>query len=173
MSPRAAWRLESLGFREVYDYAAGKQNWLASGLPMEGRLAGTPTAGSTARSDVPTASLDERVEAVRMRVEASEFDTAVVVNDRRVVLGVLRPQHLEGDPQRTVERAMSPGPSTFRPHVLVHEMAHYMQEHDLPSAPVTTGDGELIGLLRRADAQRASEEVGRRLGAREEEALDG
>jgi hypothetical protein len=27
MSPRAAWRLESIGFGQVYDYAAGKADW--------------------------------------------------------------------------------------------------------------------------------------------------
>ena len=32
MSPRAALRLERFGF-EVYDYAAGKVDWLAAGLP--------------------------------------------------------------------------------------------------------------------------------------------
>jgi len=32
MSPRAASRLESLGFRDVYDYAAGKADWFAAGL---------------------------------------------------------------------------------------------------------------------------------------------
>ncbi len=42
MSPRAASRLESLGFREAYDYAAGKADWFAAGLPMEGP-AGRPS----------------------------------------------------------------------------------------------------------------------------------
>jgi len=32
MSPRAASRLESLGFRDVYDYAAGKADWFNAGL---------------------------------------------------------------------------------------------------------------------------------------------
>ena len=36
MSPRAAWRLESLGFTKVYDYVPGKTDWLAAGLPREG-----------------------------------------------------------------------------------------------------------------------------------------
>ncbi len=39
MSPRAAWRLESLGFTRVYDYVAGKVDWFAAGFPREGRLA--------------------------------------------------------------------------------------------------------------------------------------
>ena len=35
MSPRAAWRLEALGYPEVYDYVAGKSDWMAAGLPTE------------------------------------------------------------------------------------------------------------------------------------------
>jgi rhodanese-related sulfurtransferase len=36
MSPRAAWRLEAAGFSPVYEYAAGKADWLAADLPFEG-----------------------------------------------------------------------------------------------------------------------------------------
>jgi rhodanese-related sulfurtransferase len=39
MSPRAACRLELLGFTQVYDYVAGKADWLAHGLPTEGEQA--------------------------------------------------------------------------------------------------------------------------------------
>jgi Mg/Co/Ni transporter MgtE len=159
MSPRAAWRLESMGFPRVYDYEAGKQNWMASGLPTEGKYAGFPRAGGLARRDVPTARLEEHLGEVRKQVEASEHDTAVVVNEERVVLGLLRPEQLEGDPGARIEDAMSPGPSTFRPHVYVTEMAEFMQRHDLPSAPITTGDGVLVGLLLRDDAVRAAEDL--------------
>jgi CBS domain-containing protein len=55
-----------------------------------------------------------------------------------------------------VERVMRPGPSTFRPDVDIREMAHFMGEHDLPSAPVTTSDGRLVGVLLREDAERAA-----------------
>jgi Mg/Co/Ni transporter MgtE len=148
-----------MGFSRVYDYEAGKQNWLASGLPTEGKYAGFPRAGGLARRDMPAARLEERLEAVRRRVEASEHDTAVVVNEEQVVLGLLRPEQLNGDPDARVEDAMSPGPSTFRPHVYATEMAEFMQRHDLPSAPITTGDGVLVGLLRREDAVRAAEDL--------------
>jgi predicted transcriptional regulator len=47
---------------------------------------------------------------------------------------------------------MRPGPSTFRPHVSIQEMAHYMVDHDLPTSPITSSDGRLIGILRRQDA---------------------
>ena len=35
MAPRAAARLESLGFEKVFEYRAGKLDWLAAGNPME------------------------------------------------------------------------------------------------------------------------------------------
>jgi hypothetical protein len=31
MSPRAAWRLETLRFAEAYDYIPGKADWFATG----------------------------------------------------------------------------------------------------------------------------------------------
>jgi predicted transcriptional regulator len=80
----------------------------------------------------------------------------VVVNDDRVVLGLLREAQLEGDSDEPAERVMRPGPSTFRPHVSIGEMAHFMVEHDLQSSPVTTSDGRLVGLLRREDAVSAA-----------------
>jgi CBS domain-containing protein len=139
---------------------------------MEGRLASIPTAGSVARRDVVRASLNERVAEVRGRVEESGLDTAVVVNEEGVVFGILRPRHLQGDRERSVGEAMSPGPSTFRPHVLIHEMAHLMGDHDLPSTPITTGGGRLLGLLTRDDAEKAAEELRQRLGAHEHEVFD-
>jgi Mg/Co/Ni transporter MgtE len=167
MSARAAWRLESLGFREVYDYVAGKQDWLAAGLATEGQFADVPRAGDVARDDVPTCGLDERLGDVAERVRMAGWDTCVAVNEERVVLGLLRPKHLSKEPDLSVAEAMSPGPSTFRPHVYVMEMARYMTEHDLPSAPVTTGDGVLVGLLLREDAVRVAEEVHRAAHGRE------
>jgi CBS domain-containing protein len=158
MSPRAAWRLESLGFREVYDYATGKQNWLASGLPVEGEKADAPRAGKVARADAPTCLPGERVSDVKERIEASGWDTCVVVNEQRVVFGMLRPRQLEGDPDRTAEEAMAPGPSTFRPHVDAADLGEYMVRHDLPTAPITTGDGVLVGVLLREDAGRLAHE---------------
>ncbi len=59
MSPRAAWRLESLGFRDVYDYVAGKLDWMAAGLRTEGTNAAHPRAGQVSRKDAPTAQLGD------------------------------------------------------------------------------------------------------------------
>jgi CBS domain-containing protein len=77
------------------------------------------------------------------------------------VLGLLREHELAGDRERPIEEAMRPGPSTFRPHVSVLELARRMVDHDLGSVPITTGEGELVGLLLREDAVRVAEEAHR------------
>jgi hypothetical protein len=53
MSPRAASRLEGLGFSKVYDYPPGKAGWSASGFPTEGTQANAATIGGAAgRADL-------------------------------------------------------------------------------------------------------------------------
>ncbi|HXF73749.1 MAG TPA: CBS domain-containing protein [Actinomycetota bacterium] len=153
MSPRAAWRLESLGFTEVYDYAAGKADWAAAGLPVEGAAAEIPRIGEAARKDVPTCGLGERIGEVRERVRAAGWDTCLVVNAERVVLGRLFRVELEGDADATAEQVMRPGPSTFRPNVSVEEMTRFMDERGITTAVVTTSDGRLVGLFRRGAAR--------------------
>ena len=123
-------------------------------MPSEGANAARPRAGAVARADVPTCSLDERLGDVRARVRAAGWDACVAINAQRVVLGLLRAAELEAAPDLRIERAMRPGPSTCRPFVSIEEMARLMAEHDLTSAPITTSDGRLVGLLRRDDAAR-------------------
>ena len=135
---------------------AGELDWLAAGLPTEGRNASRPRAGEVARRDVPTCRLDESIGEVRVRVRAAGWDACVVVNDERVVLGLLRAEELRRGQDESIERVMRPGPSTFRPHVPIEELAHHMIHHDLPASPVTTSDGRLVGLLRREDAARVA-----------------
>ena len=134
----------------------GELDWLAAGLPTEGRNASRPRAGEVARRDVPTCRLDESIGEVRARVQAAGWDACVVVNDERVVLGLLRAEELRRGQDESIERVMRPGPSTFRPHVPIEELAHHMIHHDLPASPVTTSDGRLVGLLRREDAARVA-----------------
>ena len=145
-----------MGFTRVYDYVAGKLDWLAAGLPTEGTNAMRPRAADLARKDVPTGRLDEHLEDVRARVGAAGWDACVVVNEAGVVLGLLRAAQLQGDPAARLEAVMRPGPSTFRPFVSIEEMARFMIEHALESSPITTSDGRLVGLLRRDDAVRAA-----------------
>jgi hypothetical protein len=53
MSPRAAARLEALGFTQVYDYVAGNADWGSFGLPLEGRRSSSTRVGAHVRTDVP------------------------------------------------------------------------------------------------------------------------
>lgn len=141
----------------MYDYVDGKLDWMAAGLPTEGTNAEHPRAGDTARKDVPTCAITDKLGEVKARVRAQGWDAVVVVNDQRVVFGLLRAKELEKDPELLIEKAMRPGPSTFRPFVSLHEMLHRMVEHKLESAPVTTSDGRLVGLLLQKDVAAAME----------------
>jgi CBS domain-containing protein len=152
MSPRAAWRLESLGFTEVDDYSGGKANWGAFGLPLEGTLG--PRAGEHVRTDVPTCSPQERLQEVRARLRASEWDTCLVVNEHQVVLGRLGRRALAREDDVTAEEAMSAGPSTVRPNVTVEAMLERMRRQNLSTVVVTRLDGVLLGLFRREHAER-------------------
>lgn len=151
MSPRAAWRLTSLGFPEVYDYVAGEADWFASGLPREGRDAGIPRVGDVARRDVPTCHLTERAADVLARIQAADWDTCIVVNDERVVLGRVRPAALATDGTVPIEQVMEPGPTTVRPDARLSEVVERMQNKHVESIVVTTSDGRLVGVLRRDD----------------------
>ncbi len=137
----------------MYDYVDGKLDWLAAGLPTEGTNASRARAGDVARRDVPTCRLEEPIRAVRERAAAAGWDACVVVNHERVVLGLLRAEELRKGHEERVERVMRPGPSTFRPHVSIDEIAKFMVTHGLPNSPITTSDGRLVGLLRREDLE--------------------
>ena len=155
MSPRAAWRLEGLGFSEAYDYAPSKVDWFAAGLPMEGQLAGVPTVGDVTRGEVPTCAPGEKVGEVHERIRGTGWDRCVVVNEERIVLGLLREKELAADPAATAEEAMRNGPATFRPDEPVEKVAKRMRDRGASAVLVTTPDGRLVGLLYRDDAEHA------------------
>jgi Mg/Co/Ni transporter MgtE len=96
---------------------------------------------------------------VRERLRSAGWDACVVVNEERVVLGLLREPQLEEGEGEPIEQVMRSGPSTFRPNVAIDELAAYMVEHDLGSSPITSSDGRLVGLLRREDAVRVAREL--------------
>jgi CBS domain-containing protein len=135
----------------------GKLDWMAAGLPTEGTNAGRPRAADAARRDVPTCRLDEPIEEIRDRVRGAGWDVCVVVNEEHIVLGLLREAELDVVLDEPAEHVMRPGPSTFRPHVPIEEMAQFMVAHDLPTSPITSSDGRLIGILRREDAVRVAQ----------------
>lgn len=147
-----------MGFRQVYDYVAGKLDWLAAGLQFEGDAADRPRAGTVARDDVPRCRPDEKVSEVKARVEQAGWDICVVVNTEGIVLGELKEAELESGDGALAEEVMRAGPSTFRPHVPIEEMASYLSDEELDGTLITTSEGRLVGLLPREDALHAAHE---------------
>lgn len=160
MSPRAASRLESLGFEHVYDYVAGKADWGSFGLPLEGTNSSETHAGAHVRRDVPTCRPDDRLDDVCDLLDASQWDTCFVVNDRGVVLGRLGRRAIRERTDVTAAEAMTLGPSTVRPSARLKAMVERMRRQKLTGLPVTRSDGVLVGLLRRDEAERALAERG-------------
>jgi hypothetical protein len=78
---------------------------------------------------VPTCELGERIGDIRERVRAAGWDTCLVVNGERVVLGRLFRTQLDGDAETPAETVRRSGPSTFRPNVSVEEMVRANPEH--------------------------------------------
>lgn len=155
MSARAAVRLAILGFPDVRRYTPGKADWAAAGLPLERPGDTRLRAADVARRDAPTCALDDDLAAVRVRVRRAGWDTCVVLDADGVVVGRLGRGAIGADDDRTVEEAMSEGPGTIRPHVLLEQVVERLRERDLQTALVTTSDGVLVGVLRRDEAEAA------------------
>jgi CBS domain-containing protein len=155
MSPRAACRLTTLGFEEVYDYTAGKVDWLARGLRREGEKATTARVVDYMRDDVVTCGLSDHVGKVRARVEDSPYGFALVVTDGGLLLGRLRRAALEGDPASRAEDVMEPGPSTVRANTAPDKLAERLRAAEPKTAIVTNPDGVLLGVVRTADLEAA------------------
>src|SRR6266852_6915356 len=102
MSPRAASRLEALGFPRVYDYAAGKADWASFALPLEGNADSGTRVLHVAATTVPTCHLDELVPDVAARLPDG-WDICVVINDPGIVLGLLGRSALHASERITAE----------------------------------------------------------------------
>ena len=156
VSARAAWRLESMGFQEVYRYTPGKADWLAAGGSTEGTEARKARIRQMIQKDVPTCSLRERLQDVKSRRRPNQ-DVCVVVNDRNIVLGLIQGETWDANHQARIVDVMQPGPRTIRPDLGPKDAQKILRKYDAPRAIVTTSDGELLGIIRIAQkkAQKA------------------
>jgi CBS domain-containing protein len=149
MSPRAAWRLEAAGFGPVYDYMAGKMDWLAADLPFEGtaELAGMFTRRGVATVGEHTTA----AEALRL-LEAQGFGPVVVINQAGVVMGTAYRDKLTGAAEgAAVATVMRFAVSTVRPSEDAAALAHRMSDRGVTRTVVTRSDGTLVGLFFAAD----------------------
>jgi len=154
MSPRAAARLESLGFTKVYDYEAGKSDWVAFPLPTEGQAAGELDAAAMVRGDDIACHLGERLGDMAKRVRAAGKNVCIVVNDRHIVLGRVRGRALDGDPSSLVEDVMQLGPSTIRTDTDLETVVNTLRDGKVKSMLVTNQEGRLIGTVYLEDVER-------------------
>jgi CBS domain-containing protein len=154
MSPRAAWRLESLGFPDVRDYAGGKLDWLAFDLPIQGAQAAVPRIASAMRADAPTCRLDDPVTKALDAIAAGDWSWCGVLNAEGIVLGRLRRKDAEAAPSGALAvEVMEEGPATYRPDVPCEELVEAMVAGGFELAFVSDPDGRWRGLVSREDAE--------------------
>jgi hypothetical protein len=154
MSPRAACRLEALGFTQVFDYVTGISDWKGAGFPTEGSAETRERIADATRGDVATCRFDETVDAVRTRHATEQWEICAVLDCDGIVVGRLRPSALKVSDGRLVEEIMEPGPSTVRPDGLLQPLVERMEQRNAPHVLVTTPQGDLIGILFRDEARR-------------------
>ena len=142
MSPRAAWRLERLGFGSVYDYVAGKADWMATGLPTVRADASPQRALDVADREPPTCTPTTPV------TELTPGSSVIVLNDTGVVLGRV-PAERDDASTMTAEEIMRPGPTTVRANEPLVPLFERMTARNVTEEIVTTPDGHLLGVVHR------------------------
>lgn len=142
MSPRAAWRLERLGFSPVYDYVAGKVDWMAAGLR-------TVRADTSERRAIDAVDPNPYTCTPGTPTQSLPADQeALVLNDERIVLGRVRPGSHPTD--ATAEDVMSPGPTTVRANEPLDPLLERMASKAVATMIVTTPEGRLLGVIHRS-----------------------
>lgn len=154
MSPRAACRLATLGFQEIYDYPPGKVDWIAHGLDLEGEWQRSTAVGAFLRRDAATCRPHEPATLVAERIEASPYRFALVLSDHDVLLGRVDASALHQARGESIHEMMDPGPSTVRPHIDAAQLARRLTDRDQHTMIVTTPDGRLLGVVKREDLER-------------------
>jgi Mg/Co/Ni transporter MgtE len=145
----------------VYRYARGKADWLAFGLPREGGADHSTVADLVTR-EVSTCHPDDRVDRVLSRV-AKRTRWCVVVNEERVVLGLLPVRASGHEPAEAVQAVMQAAPLTIRPDTTPADARKHAKGRSREPMVVTRSDGRLLGLLeprrlRRPRPSRAQEQ---------------
>ena len=131
-------------------------DWLAFEHPSEGKSTERRHASDLARRDAPTCSPTERLSSVRSRISGSRWEWCVVVDGNRVVQGLLPLNQSTNDDEAW--RVMRDNIRSFRPYAELNQVADSMREGEIDRAVVTNADAQLIGMLLRADVEKATME---------------
>jgi predicted transcriptional regulator len=141
----------------VFDLAGGKSEWREQGLPMEGTGPFRHVAGQVLAPVTATCSPDALSGDIRSMLRSYRF--CVVVNEHGVVLGRVRQEDLPAEDDACVADFMQLGPSTVQRREELSGLVQRMQDKGVATILVTTPKGELLGYLRRADAERLLDEA--------------
>ena len=133
---------------------AGKVDWLAHNLPVEGDKTDAPIAGRAMRDDAALCRPTDRVADVRASIERSPYPFALVTSEDGTLLGRAPLSALDADSDRPVWDVAAPGPKTFRPHVSAEKVVGVLADKDLRWAIITTPEGRLLGVASREDLER-------------------
>lgn len=147
LSPRAARRLERLGYGRVFDYVGGKMDWLSFDLPYEGKAV---LVSQRVRRDPIRVGLDDPVEAMADQILADPAKLAVVTDLDQKVHGVLGERELAATGADTsAEVVMRVGVKTVRPSEEVGPLTQRMDSAGVSEVVVSRSDGTLVGLFER------------------------
>ena len=140
MSPRAAWRLQRLGYGPVYDYVAGKVDWMAAGLP-------TVRADTSQRRALEAANRAPTTCSPNTPLSDLVADNSIIVtNDTGIVLGRV-PAGRRQSSSQTAEETMEPGPTTVRANEPLEPLLGRMADRGVDEIIVTTPEGRLLGVV--------------------------
>jgi CBS domain-containing protein len=154
MSPRAAWRLEGLGFQRVYDFVGGKTAWIERGLPTEGTGPYLHLAGQVLRPATATCRPDTLSGRVRAELQPGAGSICAVTNDAGIVLGRVRWKDLPMEDGIRVDEFMQLGPATVRPREELRDLVERMRRSGVKTILVTSSKGALLGIVHRDDGER-------------------
>lgn len=102
--------------------------------------------------EIATCGPDDLIGTVASRADTGGW---VVVNEHRIVLGRLGPKQFASPTDSTVEAVMESGPATVRADEPLDELLTRMAKHQVDSMIVTTPEGRLLGVVRRAEEKRS------------------
>jgi predicted transcriptional regulator len=138
-----------LGFDQVFDYEAGKIDWLAYGLPVEGEIGDAPLVINQMERQVPKCRLRDSAGEAKRHAEQFSLNLCPVVNEQDIVLGLLRKDAWEDDPTSPAEKLMESAPTTLRPYYPAKDAKELLDRKGGDAILVTSSNGKLMGVFKR------------------------
>lgn len=139
-----------MGF-QAYDYTGGKADWISEGWETERAVGARREARDVLATDFATCRPNEEAAGLAGRV--ADAGDLLVVNEEGVLLGRVGPHQLHDLADgAAAEEVMEPGPTTVRPFEPLEPLLERMTKGRVREVVVTSTEGRVLGVVRRADA---------------------